>query len=245
MPIGRAGVARQRKVQKEKTSIQTLGENVREVKLVTMRDQLQRFHESLERFALEHKEDVRKHPTFRAQFHEMCARVGVDPLASNKGFWSEMLGLGEFYYELGVQTIEACLVTKKINGGLTELSDLRRLVQKRRGTHTDPITEDDLVRAVEKLKVLGGGLGLCEIGKRRFVRSVPTELQRDHTAVLVLAESTGYVSKRSIREHLGWSTHRVEEALGHLLQDGLAMIDEGTPDGEVLYWFPCASWDFQ
>lgn len=135
------------------------------------------------RFALEHKEDVRKHPTFRAQFHEMCARVGVDPLASNKGFWSEMLGLGEFYYELGVQTIEACLVTKKINGGLTELSDLRRLVQKRRGkmrhchpvhwlpygstkhlpyelrhglwlgTHTDPITEDDLVRAVEKLKV--------------------------------------------------------------------------------------------
>lgn len=51
MPIGRAGVARQRKVQKEKTSIQSLGENVREVKLVTMRDQLQRFHESLERSA--------------------------------------------------------------------------------------------------------------------------------------------------------------------------------------------------
>jgi len=25
----------------------------------------------------------------------------VDPLASNKGFWAELLGIGDFYYELG------------------------------------------------------------------------------------------------------------------------------------------------
>ncbi len=37
----------------------------------------------------------------------MCASVGVDPLASNKGFWTELLGFGDFYYELGVQ-IGAC-----------------------------------------------------------------------------------------------------------------------------------------
>ena len=45
--------------------------------------------------------DIRKNPTFRTQFHEMCAKVGVDPLASNKGFWAELLGIGDFYYELG------------------------------------------------------------------------------------------------------------------------------------------------
>lgn len=45
--------------------------------------------------------DIRKNPTFRSQFHEMCAKVGVDPLASNKGFWAELLGIGDFYYELG------------------------------------------------------------------------------------------------------------------------------------------------
>lgn len=45
--------------------------------------------------------DIRKNPAFRAQFHEMCAKVGVDPLASNKGFWAELLGIGDFYYELG------------------------------------------------------------------------------------------------------------------------------------------------
>ncbi len=31
----------------------------------------------------------------------MCAKCGVDPLASNKGFWAELLGIGDFYYELG------------------------------------------------------------------------------------------------------------------------------------------------
>lgn len=45
--------------------------------------------------------DIRKNPAFRSQFHEMCAKVGVDPLASNKGFWAELLGIGDFYYELG------------------------------------------------------------------------------------------------------------------------------------------------
>lgn len=45
--------------------------------------------------------DIRKNPTFRSQFHDMCAKVGVDPLASNKGFWAELLGIGDFYYELG------------------------------------------------------------------------------------------------------------------------------------------------
>lgn len=33
----------------------------------------------------------------------MCANVGVDPLSSNKGMWTQLLGFGDFYYELGVQ----------------------------------------------------------------------------------------------------------------------------------------------
>jgi ESCRT-II complex subunit VPS22 len=38
----------------------------------------------------------------------MCAQVGVDPLASSKGFFAEMLGVGDYYYELAVQIIEIC-----------------------------------------------------------------------------------------------------------------------------------------
>ena len=32
----------------------------------------------------------------------MCEKIGVDPLASSKGLWGEILGLGDFYYELGL-----------------------------------------------------------------------------------------------------------------------------------------------
>eukprot|EP00061_Rhincodon_typus_P009944 g33833.t1 len=38
-------------------------------------------------------------------------------VSSGKGFWSEMLGVGDFYYELGVQIIEVCLALKHRNGG--------------------------------------------------------------------------------------------------------------------------------
>lgn len=38
-------------------------------------------------------------------WRSMCVicDVGVDPLASNKGFWAQLLGVGDFYYELAVQ----------------------------------------------------------------------------------------------------------------------------------------------
>jgi ESCRT-II complex subunit VPS22 len=46
----------------------------------------------------------------------MCATIGVDPLASSKGFWSEMLGFGDFYYELAVQIIEVCMAATHRTG---------------------------------------------------------------------------------------------------------------------------------
>ena len=39
---------------------------------------------------------------FRNQFLKMCKQIGVDPLSSNKGFWVDVLGVGDFYYELAV-----------------------------------------------------------------------------------------------------------------------------------------------
>lgn len=45
----------------------------------------------------------------------------MDPLASNKGFWAEVLGVGDFYYELAVQIVEICLATRSENGGLMTL----------------------------------------------------------------------------------------------------------------------------
>ena len=77
------------------------------------------------------REEIRRDPIFRAQFHVMCANIGVDPLASNKGMWAQLLGFGDFYYELGVQVVEACLATRAVNGGLMELETLSKHVQVR------------------------------------------------------------------------------------------------------------------
>jgi hypothetical protein len=60
------------------------GQEVRAATVQQMQEQLALFRSKLEEFAHKHKSDIRKDPVFRAQFHAMCANIGVDPLASNK-----------------------------------------------------------------------------------------------------------------------------------------------------------------
>ncbi|MCO5588776.1 hypothetical protein L7F22_042735 [Adiantum nelumboides] len=102
---------------------------------------------------LNYVNDIKKNPVFRAQFHAMCATCGVDPLASNKGFWAELLGIGDFYYELGVQIVDICLATRSYNGGLIDLEELCSLLSKKRRALREPISEDDCRRAISKLEV--------------------------------------------------------------------------------------------
>ena len=80
-----------------------LGAEAAESEAQHMAAKLVQFKSSLEAFALKHRGEIGSDPAFRAQFQAMCAAVGVDPLASNKGFWVELLGFGDFYYELAVQ----------------------------------------------------------------------------------------------------------------------------------------------
>lgn len=46
-----------------------------------MSKQLDTFKSNLEEFASKHKQEIRKNSQFRVQFQEMCATIGVDPLA--------------------------------------------------------------------------------------------------------------------------------------------------------------------
>uniref|UniRef100_A0A7N0UV50 Vacuolar protein sorting-associated protein n=1 Tax=Kalanchoe fedtschenkoi TaxID=63787 RepID=A0A7N0UV50_KALFE len=185
--------------------------------------------------------DIRKNPAFRSQFHEMCAKVGVDPLASNKGFWAELLGIGDFYYELGVQIVDICLATRPHNGGLISLQELCRLLCQRRKSAREAVSEDDCLRAISKLKVLGSGFEVISVGKRKLVRSVPTELNKDHNEILELAQAQGFVTVEEVEKRLSWPSGRVVDALDTLLDEGLAMIDKGHRDGIPRYWFPCVS----
>lgn len=207
-----------------------------------MRAQMASFKQSLQEFAMKHRNDIRKNPAFRSQFHKMCANCGVDPLQSNKGMFAELLGFGDFYYELGVQIVEACLATREMNGGLMEIGALMKYVKRRRGSGATEVSEDDVMRAVKKLKVLGSGFDVSRFGAQTMIRSVPVELNKDHNLLLEKAQGKGYVSKFEL-EAAGWGDERSEAALQHMLKEGLAMLDAGAPDRIPLYWFPCVSSD--
>ncbi|KAM6312030.1 vacuolar-sorting protein SNF8 isoform 1-T1 [Podargus strigoides] len=132
---------------------------------------------------------------------------------AGKGFWSEMLGVGDFYYELGVQIIEVCLALKHRNGGLITLEELHQQVLKGRGKFAQDVSQDDLLRAIKKLKVLGNGFGIIPVGGTYLIQSVPAELNMDHTVVLQLAEKKGYVTVSEIRSSLKWETERAKQVL--------------------------------
>ena len=183
----RPGIAGIQQRRDASVALRVVGEDAERQHLEAMRAQLVRFRASLEAFALKHKAEIRADPVFLAQFHKMCANVGVDPLASNKGFWTELLGFGDFYYELGVQVAEACLASKAQDGGLCELTRLMSLVLARRGRAAQPVSEDDLLRAIERLQCLGGGWKVLTVGGKKVIRSVPVEFSPDQAEVIRVA----------------------------------------------------------
>src|SRR5262245_7368670 len=118
-----------------------------------MQQQLELFKKKLEEFALKHRRAINKDPVFRKKFVDMCSKIGVDPLAcenvcfvkllsiaANKGFWSEFLGVGNFYYELSIQVADVCLRTRERNGGLIPLDELTRYLQAMRGSRAHKIS---------------------------------------------------------------------------------------------------------
>ncbi|GBF94666.1 hypothetical protein Rsub_07402 [Raphidocelis subcapitata] len=234
----RPGIAGLQRDAQAREQYRAAGEGVRRATAAALAEQLTLFRTRLEDFASKHRSEIRADPVFRAQFHAMCASIGVDPLASNKGMWAELLGFGDYYYELGVQILEACVASRPLNGGLMELGALRAAVLRRRGAKAEPVSDDDVRRALSKLKSLGGGLDLVTIGAASYVRSVPGELNLDKNAALALAQDKGCVSAAELCSKSGWTAGRAEDCLEGLLREGLALVDDGAPDGVRLWWFP-------
>lgn len=213
------------------------GTELADAEISHMVKQLDSFKHYLETFATKHQSDIKKNPEFRKHFQKLCAQIGVDPLASSRGFWSEILGVGDFYYELGVQITEACLATKNKNGGLIALDDLHKLVLKGRGRSRQDVSEDDLIRAIKKLSVLGSGFKVLPLQGRQLVQSVPSELNMDHTTLLQLAQKTGFTSVSAINKELKWTNERSKQVIDFLIQEGMIWVDYQNKE-ETLYWVP-------
>lgn len=183
--------------------------------ILQVQEQIKAFTDHLEKFAVKHRDAINRDPEFRKQFNDMCKTIGVDPLkckfhtrhfltlTASKGFWADVLGVGDFYYELGIQIIEICMMTREVNGGLIEMEALVSMLRQKRGDEAGLISQYanffeayfsltsfrfDVERAVQKLFILGNGFALVKIGSKLMVQSVPMELSSDHTTLLTLAQ---------------------------------------------------------
>jgi len=170
----------------------------------------------------------------------MCYSIGVDPLAGPRkgGWWAEMLDIGDWQYELGVQIVDVCVSTRHRNGGLIEMSELVRMVSKLRGANSGEITEDDIVRSIKTLQPLGAGYQVTEIGGKKMVRSVVKELDDDQATILAIAQETnGRVVESMLVQRKGWTRDRAGAALENmLLRDSLCWLDEQDQECGRAYW---------
>ena len=219
------------------TSYSTLSTNLTLTQLTTLQSSLHSFRDALTSFATAHRADIRKDPAFRHQFQKMCAAIGVDPLAGGGGggkrgggaWWTEVLGLGEWQYELAVQVVDVCVSTRERNGGIIELEELIGRVERMRGSGGPAvISKNDILKTLELLRPLHAGYSVHPVGPSLFIRSVPRELDTDQSLLLVVAaDSGGRLSEQLLRRKTGWSDARCRTVLDDCVtREGLGWMDE-------------------
>lgn len=227
------------------------GTTLRQQQSDSLQTQLSVFQQLLHQFSITHAKDIRSNPTFRAEFARMCNAIGVDPLASShtareagksggENFWSQMLGkdVHDFYFELGIRLVEVCRQTREENGGMISVDEVRVRVQKGRGSIGGgmEVSEDDVLRAVKSLEPLGSGFTIKTLGSKKFIRSVPKELNTDQATVLEVIQVLGYVTVSMLQINLNWERARCGAVIEDLMADSLIWIDTQAEENE--YWSP-------
>jgi len=230
---GAAGVLRN---QQRQEKVEQLGEQLETVRLEQAKEHFASFRTALTTFVEKHKHRINKDADFRNAFHEMCTAVGVDPLRSNKSILSDLLGVGQFYSELGVQVLTIVLNSREVNGGVIGVSEVLASLHKQ---GKPDVVASDVARAIADLEVLGGGIKLKRLGNQMLIVSVPEELNSDQNIILEYAPSTnpaGCVTMSMLNEKFGWPSTRIEMVLNFFLREGMVWID--TQEKEKQYWFP-------
>lgn len=234
----RSGISGLKRDLQKQERMKETGKNLEKEKLEHVRQQMTLFREAIQKFAAKNKKKINDDPEFRRQFHIMCESIGVDPLASNKGFWGELLGVGDFYYELGVVIIQIGLQTRGENGGIISMNELLKRIKDTGVPSRQNATEDDVKRAIKKIEVLGGGFKTIVMKGRTMVSLVPMEFNNDHQILLQDAQDLEYggiVEQEFITNH-GWSSERFHTIISPLLRDGVVWLD--IYEGQTSYMFP-------
>ena len=117
------------------------------------------------------------------------------------------------------------------------MSELLKRLHEMRGTKAQKIGRHDIKTAVLKLKRLGSGFKIVNVGDNEFVMSVPVELSREQGRLLELGQSSGgYITIENVIEKLKWTKEFSRNSVDSLLREGMVWVD--SQGGEDLYWFP-------
>ncbi|KAI9216920.1 vacuolar protein sorting-associated protein 22-like protein 1-like protein [Blastocladiella britannica] len=237
------GIAGLQRAQREREQFKDMGERMATEQLEQLKAQMSHFKSSLEHFAAQYRTDIAQNPAFRLKFQQMCASIGVDPLATSKGYWGQVLGINDFYYDLSVRILETCMAIRETVGPLVPLSillgQLNRNRARRDGDQEDPgdeISEDDVRRSIQLLGPLGGGYELIAVAGTTVIQTVPRELNTD---LLVVAQNLQAreiaapadaplfcgITATALAEGLGWSLERCQLCLELLVAEGMLWVD--------------------
>jgi ESCRT-II complex subunit VPS22 len=240
----RGGLAALERQQATQRGYATLSNEINKAQIDALQAQLTQFRSALQHFATAHRDDIRTDARLRRQFAQMCAQLGVDPLAGPRrgGWWAELLGAGDWSYELGVQIVDVCVSTRARNGGIMPLSELVIMLRKLRNVGSESLSDDDVVGAIAALKVLGAGYEVVTVGGTKMVRSVVKELDSDQATILEIAQKEGgRVVEAMLMERKGWTRDRAKNALENMLiRDGLCWVDDQDEQYGRAYWVPSA-----
>lgn len=236
------GLSGLQKKKENEAKLREVGNNMAIINSKDMQEQVAIFKGHLERFARLHSGDLGKNPILRTKFQRMCTAIGVDPLYSSKGYWSQFLGtLSDWYWELAIQVVETCLIYSDNNGGLTDLHLVHDRILRKRKTTTKEITMDDIVKSVETLKPLCSGYKIISLKDGKMaIQSIPLQLSKDSIDLLGRTEqlgNEGYFTNAHV-EDWGWSLIRMERAIEPMLEEGILWVDN-CPLAGLKYWFSC------
>jgi ESCRT-II complex subunit VPS22 len=245
----KAGVGGIKKKKANAVLLSKTGKEMEERQLSFVTSTLEDFRQTIADFAVKYKDRINEDAEFRQQFHQMCNSTGIDPLASNKGFWADLLGVGDYYFEIAVRVIDLCVRGRRVTGGILPLDELVcklnernrndarvKLKAKASSAAVTEVSEADVRRAVDKLHVLGNGFRVLDVNGRAMVVSVPTELSNDHQAILALCQENGSVSEGQLRSAKKWTRERCRSVIDPLVRDGLVWLDVHA--GETHIYFP-------
>ncbi|BGP38700.1 ESCRT II complex subunit Dot2 [Rhodotorula kratochvilovae] len=256
-----AGLSSLERYLDQSQSYNSLGSSLAAQQSASLSSQLATFQAALSSFSSQHRAKILSSPSFRTHFSQLCAELGVDPLGGGaKGLWDK-IGVGDWYYALGVQVVDVCLRVRERSGGMVALDEvIREVVKLRSGggaasaaakgkkgapAQSEVITEADVQRAIEALEPLGCGYAILRVGGKKVVRCAPGALDRDSMVVVEAASASGrgVVTRENLQAFTArdgavpWDVDRVEQALEKaLMDDGMVWVDEQPGSSTREYW---------